>query len=118
LAEGARSGRIMLHQSLRSSKDYVALPDVVAALQAIAEHGGARLYNVASGSNTTHDAIAAKLSECCGWRFDVRAESSAWRFPRIDITRLSTEFAAPRRSLLEDLPWLAAAASSGIVSRC
>jgi nucleoside-diphosphate-sugar epimerase len=108
LAEGAAHGRVILGQSLRSAKDYVALADVLAALCGIAERGAARLYNVASGLNTTHDAIAAALAACMGWRFSVRENAAALRFPRIDITRLATEFAAPAHVLLDDLSWLAA----------
>ena len=108
LAEGAATGRVVLGQSLRSAKDYVALADVLAALPDIAERGAARLYNVASGTNTTHDAIAAALAACTGWRFTVREDAAALRYPRIDIVRLATEFATPAGVLLDDLARLAA----------
>jgi nucleoside-diphosphate-sugar epimerase len=107
LREGAATGQVVLGQSLRSAKDYVALSDVVTSLRAIAERGAVRLYNVASGANVTHDAIAGVLGRCMGWRFTVREDAAALRFPRIDITRLVTEFAAPRHALLDDLPRLA-----------
>jgi nucleoside-diphosphate-sugar epimerase len=109
LAEGMTHGEVTLRQSLRSAKDYVALADVLPALRGIAERGAARLYNIASGTNTTHDAILSALAHCMGWRFTVRDDAAALRFPRIDVTRLSTEFAAPIHSLLDDLPWLAGA---------
>jgi nucleoside-diphosphate-sugar epimerase len=107
LREGTATGEVVLGQSLRSAKDYVALSDAVTSLRAIAERGAVRLYNVASGVNITHDAIAGVLARCMGWRFTVREDATALRFPRIDITRLATEFAAPGHALLEDLPRLA-----------
>jgi nucleoside-diphosphate-sugar epimerase len=106
LEAGAAGGTVTLRQSLRSAKDYVALADVLPALAAIAERGAARLYNVASGVNTSHDAIVGRLGRL-GWRFEVQEGAGAVRFPRIDITRLALEFGAPCRSVLEDLPELA-----------
>jgi nucleoside-diphosphate-sugar epimerase len=107
LAEGAAHGTIALRQSLRSAKDYIAITEVVPALLAIAERGAARLYNVASGVNTTHDAIVGVLRNRLGWDVTVDDSAAATRFPRIDITRLSLEFGAPRKEILEDLPRLA-----------
>lgn len=103
LDEGAARGVVDLRQGMLSAKDYVAVGDVVAALAAIAERGRSRLYNVASGSNVTHDAIAAALGRARGWRFAVSGEAASVRFPRIDIGRLGIEFGAPRRRLLDDL---------------
>ena len=108
LREGARHRAVTLRQSLRSAKDYIAIDDVVAALPAIAAAGGARLYNVASGTNTSHDALAGVLTARLGWRVEVRDDAAALRFPRIDVTRLSVEFEAPDRNILDDLPHLAA----------
>ena len=106
LAEGAARGAVDLRQGMLSAKDYVAIEDVVAALVAIAERGRARLYNVASGANLTHDTIAAALGRAHGWRFTVAEGAPSPRFPRIDVNRLRIEFGAPRRALLDDLPGL------------
>ena len=107
LAEGTERGAVTLRQSLRSAKDYIAITQVLPALLAIADRGAARLYNVASGVNTTHDAIVGVLSNAAGWDITVQDNAAATRFPRIDITRLSLEFGAPRNSILDDLPALA-----------
>ena len=109
LAEGAATGGVTLRQNLRSAKDYVALTDVVPALHAIAERGQARLYNVASGANITHDQIAGVLTRSFGWSIAVDENAAGVRFPRIDTNRLSIEFGPPRRALLDDLPQLGAA---------
>jgi nucleoside-diphosphate-sugar epimerase len=108
LADGRMSGAVTLRQGLLSTKDYVALDDVVALLEGIATAGRKRLYNVASGANTTHDAIARVLALAAGWRIIAAEGAATVRFPRIDITRIKTEFRMPRRGVLEDLPALAA----------
>ena len=109
LAEGHARGAITLRQSLRSAKDYIAISEVVPALLAIAGRGAARLYNVASGVNTSHDAIVGVLQGATGWDVTVDDNATAVRFPRIDVTRLSLEFGAPSNSILDDLPALAKA---------
>ena len=106
LAEGRATGQVTLRQSLLSAKDYVALDDVVRILVAIAERGAARLYNVASGVNITHDALAVALTRRLGWRIAAADGVTAVRFPRIDIQRATIEFGAPRHHILEDLPSL------------
>lgn len=107
LAQGAATGAVMLRQNLQSAKDYIAITEVLPALIAISKLGTARLYNIASGVNTTHDAIARVLADKLGWQITVQDNAAAARFPRIDISRLALEFAAPRNTILDDLPQLA-----------
>jgi nucleoside-diphosphate-sugar epimerase len=107
LAEGAATGVVTLRQGLRSTKDYIAITEVVPALVNIARSGAARLYNVASGVNTTHDAIARALGGELGWQVTARDNATAVRFPRIDIGRLVMEFEPPRNTILDELPQLA-----------
>ncbi len=108
LAEGFLSGRVALRQNLRSAKDYVALPDVVRLLPRIAEAGRARLYNVASGTNVTHDAVMRCLAAAFGWSVTVAENAPVQRFPRIDVSRLRGEFGAPSTQFLDALPALGA----------
>jgi hypothetical protein len=77
-------------------------------LPAIATSGAARLYNVASGFNVTHDALMRVLAQSLGWQVVVAEDAPVQRFARIDITRLRAGFGAPTRSILDDLPALAA----------
>jgi nucleoside-diphosphate-sugar epimerase len=109
LAEGAATGAVTLRQSLRSAKDYIAIGEVVTALVNIARSGDARVYNVASGVNTTHDAIAGVLGTRLGWEVTARDNATAVRFPRIDIGRYAMEFETPRNTILDELPQLARA---------
>jgi len=113
LEEGARTGAVTLHQSMLSAKDYVSIADVVPALVGIAERGESRIYNVASGVNTTHDALVCLLSGRLFWRIIADDNAVATRFPRIDVTRLGAEFGAPSGRVLDDLPGLAQALAAG-----
>ena len=108
LAEGRATGQVTFRQGLLSTKDYVAIEDVVPLLAGIAVSGRERLYNVASGANTTHDAIASVLSRRVGWRIVAEEGAATVRFPRIDINRIRNEFGTPRRGVLDELPALAA----------
>ena len=108
LAEGRTTGAVTLRQGLLSCKDYIAIDDVTALLRRIASDGRERLYNVASGSNTTHDSIAAVLTRSLGWHVGAVEGAAVQRFPRIDISRIKNEFGMPRRGVLDDLPALAA----------
>lgn len=108
IAEGRATGAVALRQGLLSCKDYISIDDAVALLGRIAEGGRERLYNVASGTNTTHDAIAAVLARRLSWRVGAVEDAAVQRFPRIDISRARNEFGTPRRGVLDDLPALAA----------
>jgi nucleoside-diphosphate-sugar epimerase len=109
IAAGRDTGQITFRQGPESAKDYVGLTDVVRLLPMIARTGRQRLYNVAAGTNTTHDAIAGILRQHCGWQTHFQPGSPAICFPPIDITRLSEEFRPPLSNFSSDLPRLASA---------
>lgn len=93
LREGNARGRVTLRQAPDSAKDYIARRDVVGLLPRIATTGRHRLYNLASGANTTHAAIAAMLRSARGWDIDFAPRAPLVSFPLIDIARLRDEFA-------------------------
>jgi nucleoside-diphosphate-sugar epimerase len=92
LAEGRAQGRVTIRQAAGSAKDYIALTDVVALLPRIALDGRERLYNVASGLNTTHAEIADWLREKHAIVVDFAPHAPLITFPCIDITRVQVEF--------------------------
>lgn len=104
MREGQATGRVLLRQAPGSAKDYIALDDVASLLPRIALTGHSRLYNVASGRNVTHAAIADLLRERYGWTVDFVPDAPAFTFPPIDIARLAREFAP---ALSDPLPPLA-----------
>jgi len=102
LAETAAAGEAEIRESPDSSKDYIALDDVVRLLPEIAVRGRHRLYNVASGTPTRHAALAEAI-QAGGLRARFAAGGPVRRFPRIDITRIREEFgfapASPREAI-------------------
>jgi nucleoside-diphosphate-sugar epimerase len=92
LREGEGTGGVVFHQSAASAKDYVNIAALVRLLPDIAERGRSRLYNVASGRNTSHGMIADRLQQIAGWRICIAVDAPTVLHPPIDTTRLVAEF--------------------------
>ena len=103
LSEGRNTGHVLFRQAARSAKDYVSRQQVLRLLPLIATCGRSRLYNLASGHNTTHGQIAAMLRKSFGWRTAFAPDAPTVRFPPIDTTRLSAEFGPALSDLSTDL---------------
>jgi nucleoside-diphosphate-sugar epimerase len=86
-----------------SAKDYVSVSDVCKCLEYISIHGRFRLYNVASGRNTTHAEIARRLRVTTDAEINFKPESKIRKFPLISIERLLGEFEFVPKSLVQDL---------------
>ena len=99
-------GEVVIRESAESSKDYVALVDVVSLLEKIAISGKERLYHVASGGPTTHAALAKQLKKMGRYAVTFYEGAPHRAFPVIDISRIRAEFGFEPRSLLDDLPQL------------
>jgi len=99
-------GAVEIRTAPSSSKDYIAIGDVVALLIDIAERGTHTIYNVASGDPVTNDRLADALSRAAGAEVTFAPNGPAVTFPRIDVSRISREFAFAPRRLLQDLPRL------------
>lgn len=85
-------GRIDLGQALASEKDYIAVDDAVAAIEAVAVRGTRPIYNVAAGANVTHAVILESLQRLTGCTVSVSPDAPCIRFPPIDIASLREEF--------------------------
>jgi nucleoside-diphosphate-sugar epimerase len=96
-------GKIRLTISSRSSRDYIAIDDVLELLPRIALEGKWRCYNVASGLNVTLGEIVGvierELSSVGEWQPDAPTVV----YPIIDIDRIRTEFSFKPRSALDAL---------------
>lgn len=100
LVREARSGRIVLQTAMDSSKDYIHIDDVVELLMRIAARGQERLYNVASGVQTTHEQWTTVLVAHTGCLVEVEPFAPTVRFVPIDIGRIRTEFDFQPRPVL------------------
>jgi len=108
--EAVAAAGVTLRTALSSEKDYVGIADVVRAILAVVE-GRARhaVYNVASGTNTSHGAIVEALAGLTGATVEVVPGAPAVVFPRIEVGRLCRDVAWGPASVLEQLPALVAA---------
>ncbi len=106
LAELLREGEVTIGEAAESTKDYVALQDVVGLLPRIAEQGQARIYNLASGMNLSHRELAECLRNLTGGAVHFARGGVCRRFARIDVTRINQEFDWHPRLLLSDISML------------
>jgi nucleoside-diphosphate-sugar epimerase len=96
-------GRMHLTISPQSSRDYVAVEDVIDILPRIATEAKRRCYNIASGVNVQLAEIvrliAGEFQSECDWRNN----APTIVFPVIDTSRVRTEFSFAPRSALDAL---------------
>jgi nucleoside-diphosphate-sugar epimerase len=95
LAEARRTGKVTIRRAADSEKDYVALDDATALLEAITLHGKHRIYNVGSGRNVTNQLIAQLLHGHTGAEVTFAPGAPRVSFPPITIDRVAHEFGAP-----------------------
>jgi nucleoside-diphosphate-sugar epimerase len=102
IIDALNNKRIVLHTSLDSSKDYVSVEDVVSVLPEIALHGSHRIYNLASGRNTTHGQITNALCRLTGCNVEVDENASRTCYPNICVDRIKQEFAFAPAMIMDD----------------
>lgn len=103
LKEAVQNNSVQFLTSPQSSKDYISITEVVRLLPLIAIDGAHSLYNLATGQNTTNANIAHNL-EREGIKTSFSEDAKDWSFPKIDVTRLNTEFGLVANTLERDLP--------------
>jgi len=109
IREALEHGRIVLRTSLGSERDFVGIDDVVRMLPRIAQAGRYRVYNVASGVNTTNERVLAALQHATGCDVEVSPDAPRFAYPRVDVSRIRDEFSfAPSSSVLESMSALVA----------
>lgn len=103
LVREARAGRIVLQTAADSAKDYIHIDDVAELLPRIAADGRERLYNVASGVQTTHAQWTEQLAAQTGCAVEVTPDALSVRFIPVDIGRIRAEFDFQPRPVLAAL---------------
>ena len=86
------SGRLHLATAYDSQKDYIAIEDVVRAIERIALAGRHRLYNVAAGRNVAHRELVERLTRLTECRVTVDHGAPRIAYPPIDTRRIAAEF--------------------------
>lgn len=97
------NGHVVLRTSMTSEKDYVSINDVVRLLPEIARSGRYRIYNVASGVNTTNGALTDAIQRETGCTIEVADKAETITFPPISTARIREEFGVSPASVLDSL---------------
>jgi nucleoside-diphosphate-sugar epimerase len=103
LIRDAINGKIILNSTLDSCKDHISIDDVVEILPQIAINGNHKLYNIASGRNTTVGEIAHKLIELTGCNVEVNKEARKICLPNISIDKIKQEFIFNPGNIIDSL---------------
>jgi nucleoside-diphosphate-sugar epimerase len=90
--QAKRDGKIHLRSAPESSKDYLLLADMLPLLAQIALHGRERIYNVASGVNTTNREIADVFADTLKCAVSYEPSAPVVVHPPMDDTRATNEF--------------------------
>ena len=112
LSSARKRQDIRINEHPDSEKDYLSVDDAVACIEHISLAGAARIYNVASGRNISHRALADRIGQASGMSVSFEGPAPLRRFPPIDTALLQTEFPFTPRDLLNDLPSLVHASST------
>jgi len=94
---------LLIEEDFKSSKDYIAISDVVTMLEKIAINGSEHIYNLASGLSTTHKNITGKISSLTGCSVSFKINAPHRTFPVINISRIKEEFKFIPRNIMDDL---------------
>tara|TARA_A100000164_G_C21869331_1_gene754298 strand:+ start:162 stop:950 length:789 start_codon:yes stop_codon:yes gene_type:complete len=96
ISECQKKGSAKILQSPLSEKDYISIDDLIFFIHQIAIKGKYRIYNVASGVNTTHKKVAQILNSK-GFEVNFSSKSiEIFRSKPINISRLLEEYGEPK----------------------
>lgn len=104
LRRDALKGRIVFNSALTSEKDYIHIDDVVDLLRRISTGGSSRIYNVASGIQTSHKQWADHFQRETGCDIEVAPDAPQLSFPPINNARIRNEFGFSPRPIFERIP--------------
>lgn len=97
------SKRVEIATSPLLERDYIHMSDVLTLLQEIAVGGKGGIYNVASGRNVSNGTIFNLIKQVLGCEI-VTSGIEQLPSPRIEISRIESEFGAQPRTVEELLP--------------
>lgn len=92
LGQARRERKVTLRSDPASSKDYIALEDVLELLPRIAEAGRHRLHNVASGTKVTAGELLDAVRARWGTPWSAERGRPSVTFPPISNERIRSEF--------------------------
>jgi len=95
--------RVEIQETRESCKDYISICDVMPLVESIAIEGKERIYNLASGINTTHLELGNEIGRLTGANINYLCNGILRKNSPIDITRIKSEFSYTPTRILVDL---------------
>ena len=103
IRDAIQNKRVLLQTTMASEKDFISIDDVVCLLPQIALSGRHRIYNVASGMNTSNAALLEVIRCVTGCTVEVSDGAETVIFPTVSIDRIRDEFDFSSTSILDSL---------------
>jgi nucleoside-diphosphate-sugar epimerase len=100
LLREACGGSVVLRSDPRSAKDYIHIDDVTEVLLRIASCGRYKLYNLASGLQTSHAQWLEAIHAATGCTWSVAPNAPLQQFLPIRVIRLQSEFLFSPRQVI------------------
>ena len=104
--EALSRDELTIQSAAASEKDYVSVHDVVGGLIDVATRGRHEIYNIASGTNISHECLAEKIGKLTGVKVRFRPETCLASQPRISIERMQNEFDFKPALIMDELEGL------------
>jgi nucleoside-diphosphate-sugar epimerase len=101
-----KEGAFTLFSTLSSAKDYLFIDDAVDLLIKIALTGKEKLYNVASGKNSTNEEIINELKKNLQFSYQISENAKEIKFPEISVKKISIEFNFKPTSIAQQISTL------------
>jgi nucleoside-diphosphate-sugar epimerase len=92
IKEAVTAGKIVLHSTLDSEKDYVYIDDLVELIPKIISSTKFQLYNIASGYNISSSKIINEIIRLTDCKLEIASNAKKFSSGQINIDRIKTEF--------------------------
>ena len=100
----SHSEDIKIGESAISSKDYIAISEVVYLIEKIVLSGEHNLYNIASGHNTQHKEITEIIETSLNIKITFINNSTDRIFSKINVNRIKNDFNFKPQTITHNLP--------------
>ena len=90
--EAVETGKIVLHSTLDSEKDYVYIEDLVEIIPKIISSDKYQIYNIASGYNTSSKDIVNEIIRLTNCELEIASDAKKFSSSQINIDRIKNEF--------------------------
>ena len=92
IKEAVTTGKIILHSTLDSEKDYVYIDDLIELIPKIIFSNKFQLYNIASGYNISSNKIIDEIIRLTDCKLEIASDAKKFSSGRINIDRIKNEF--------------------------